>query len=105
MVTPSDSPFNNRIVNLMGYQQSAEYYFPRYKPGEKPQSMDPDQRRTLYWNPYLRMGRGHNLQLSFFSADLPTTYVIHAEGLTSEGRIVSRELKVEVKADQDAELK
>ena len=105
MVTPSDSPFNNRIVNLMGYQQPAEYYFPRYKPGEKPQSMDPDQRRTLYWNPYLRMGRGHNLQLSFFSADLPTTYVIHAEGLTSEGRIVSRELKVEVKADQDAELK
>ena len=97
MVTPSDSPFNNRIVNLMGYQQPADYYFPRYKPGEKPQSMSPDLRRTLYWNPYLRMGRGHNLQLSFFSADLPTTYVIHAEGLTSEGRIVSGELQVEVK--------
>lgn len=97
MVTPSGSPFNNRIVNLMGYQQPADYYFPRYKPGEKPQSMSPDLRRTLYWNPYLRMGRGHNLQLSFFSADLPTTYVIHAEGLTSEGRIVSGELQVEVK--------
>ena len=30
------------------------------------------------------------------SADLPTTYVIRAEGLTSEGRIVSGELQVEV---------
>lgn len=93
---PSDSPFNNRIVNLMGYQQPADYYFPHYKLGEKPQSMNPDLRRTLYWNPYLRMGQGHGLQLSFFSADLPTTYVIRAEGLTSEGRIVSGELQVEV---------
>ena len=96
-VYSSDSPFNSRIVRLLGYQQPADYYFPRYKPGEKPLSMDPDLRRTLYWNPYLRMGQGHNLQLSFFSADLPTTYVIHAEGLTSEGRIVSGELQVEVK--------
>lgn len=93
----SDSPFNNRIVNLIGYQQPADYYFPRYKPDEKPMSMSPDLRRTLYWNPYLRMGQGHKLHLSFFSADLPTTYAIRIEGLTSEGRIVSGEQKVEVK--------
>ena len=97
LVTPSDSPFNSRIVNLMGYQQPADYYFPCYKPSEKPQSMNPDLRRTLYWNPYLRMDQGHDLQLSFFSADLPTTYVIRAEGLTSEGRIVSGDLQVKVK--------
>lgn len=96
-VHPNDSPFNNRIVNLMGYQQPVDYYFPRYQPGEKPQSMNPDLRRTLYWNPYLRMGQGHDLQLSFFSADLPSTYNIRAEGLSSEGRIVSGELQVEVK--------
>jgi len=93
----TDSPFNNCIVSLLGYQQPADYYFPRYKSGEKPLSMEPDLRRTLYWNPYLRMGQGHNLQLSFFSADLPTTYAIRAEGLTSEGRIVSGELKVEIR--------
>ena len=96
-VHPNDSPFNNRIVNLMGYQQPVDYYFPRYQPGEKPQSMNPDLRRTLYWNPYLRMGQGHDLQISFFSADLPSTYNIRAEGLSSEGRIVSGELQVEVK--------
>ena len=96
-VYSSDSPFNNRIVNLLGYQQPVDYYFPRYQPGEKPQSMSPDLRRTLYWNPYLRMGQGNDLPLSFYSADLPTTYVIRAEGLTSEGRIVSGELQVEVK--------
>ena len=96
-VHPNESPFNNRIVNLMGYQQPVDYYFPHYQPGENPQSMAPDLRRTLYWNPYLRMGQGHDLQLSFFSADLPTTYNIWAEGLSSEGRIVSGELKVEIR--------
>ena len=59
--------------------------------------MEPDLRRTLYWNPYLRMGQGNDLPLSFFSADLPTTYAIRAEGLTTEGRIVCGELQVEVK--------
>ena len=97
MIHPSDSPFNSRIVNLLGYQEPVTYYSPHYKPGDMPQSMVPDLRRTLYWNPYLRMGQGDDLQLSFFSADLPTTYAIRAEGLTSEGRIVSGELQVEVK--------
>ncbi len=93
---PSDNIFNNKIVRLTGYQSPIEYYFPRYAHGEKPSQMQPDMRRTIYWNPYLRMGKDTPLNISFFSADQPTRYTIRVEGITSYGRIVDGELKIKV---------
>ena len=92
--------FNNKVVRLAGYQQPIEYYFPRYQPGEKPSQMQPDVRRTLYWNPYLRMTKNTPLHLDFYSADLPTTYTIHVEGITSRGRIVDGQLKLRINEQQ-----
>lgn len=85
--------FNNKVVRLAGYQQPIDYYFPRYRPGEKPSRMQPDVRRTLYWNPYLRMVKDTPIHLDFYSADLPTTYTIRVEGITNRGRIVEGQLK------------
>ena len=89
--------FNNKVVRLAGYQQPIEYYFPRYQSGEKPSQMQPDVRRTLYWNPYLRMTKDTPLHLDFYSADLPTTYTIRVEGITTQGRIVDGQLKLSIK--------
>ena len=94
---PTDNIFNNKVVHLVGYQSPIEYYFPRYSRGEKPSQMQPDMRRTIYWNPYLRMGKDTPLNISFYSADLPTQYTIRVEGITSCGRIVDGEMKVKVK--------
>lgn len=94
---PTDNIFNNKVVHLVGYQSPIEYYFPRYSNGEKPSQMQPDMRRTIYWNPYLRVGKDTPLNISFFSADLPTQYTIRVEGITSCGRIVDGEMKVKVK--------
>ena len=88
--------FNNKVVRLAGYQQPIEYYFPRYQSGEKPSQMQPDVRRTLYWNPYLRMTKDTPLHLDFYSADLPTTYTIRVEGITTQGRIVDGQLKLSI---------
>ena len=88
--------FNNRVLRLVGYQRPIEYYFPRYARGEQPSQLQPDVRRTLYWNPYLRMVKDVPIGLSFYSADLPTTYTIRAEGITTHGRIVSGLLQVQV---------
>ena len=85
--------FNNKVVRLAGYQQPIDYYFPRYQPGEKPSQMQPDVRRTIYWNPYLRMAKDSPIHLDFYSADLPTTYTIRIEGITNRGRIVEGQLK------------
>lgn len=92
----SDNMFNNKVMRLAGYQKPIEYYFPRYQAGERPSQMQPDVRRTLYWNPYLRMAKDTPVDLSFYSADLPTTYTIRVEGLTTLGRIVSGQLRVQV---------
>ena len=88
--------FNNKILRLVGYQQPIEYYFPRYQSGEKPSQMQPDVRRTLYWNPYLRLTKDTSLHLDFYSADLPTTYTIRVEGITTQGRIVDGQLKLSI---------
>ncbi len=95
----SDNIFNNKIVRLEGYQAPAEYYFPRYPQGSIPSEMLPDVRRTLYWNPYLRMVKDNPMHLDFYSADIPTTYTVRIEGVTNHGRIVSGTLplKVEIK--------
>lgn len=92
----TDNIFNNKIVKLTGYQEPVEYYFPRYQDGDQPSQIQPDVRRTLYWNPYLRMVKDTPINLSFYSADLPTTYTIRAEGITSQGRIVSGKLQIQV---------
>lgn len=91
-----DSMFNNKIMKLVGYQTPIEYYFPQYKPNAKPSAMQPDVRRTIYWNPYLRMVKDTPMRLSFYSADLPTTYTVRVEGLTTRGRIVDGQLRVHV---------
>lgn len=88
----TENIFNNKVVRIEGYQAPAEYYFPRYPKGSQPTGMSPDVRRTLYWNPYLRMVKDTPMHLDFFSADIPTTYTVRVEGITSQGRIVSGEL-------------
>lgn len=88
--------FNNKLMKLTGYQAPIEYYFPHYKPGEKPSAMQPDVRRTIYWNPYLHIVKGQPTRLSFYSADLPTSYTVRVEGLTTRGRIVSGQLRLQV---------
>lgn len=92
----TSSYFNNKVLHLAGYQKPVEYYFPRYEQGARPSTLEPDLRRTLYWNPYLRMTKDTPLQLSFYSADLPTHYSLRVEGITSTGRIVEGDLKLEV---------
>lgn len=53
-------------------------------------------RRTIYWNPYLRLGKDTPAHLDFYSADLPTTYTVRVEGITSHGRIVDGQLKLNI---------
>ncbi len=90
----TDNIFNNKIVRIEGYQAPAEYYFSRYPKDSVPSEMFPDVRRTLYWNPYLRMVKDSPMSLDFYSADIPTSYTVRVEGITNYGRIVSGELSL-----------
>lgn len=90
-----NEPYNRVVFTPLGYQEPVEYYWPRYPRGMS-QTRVPDVRRTIYWNPYLRMVKATPLQLDFYSADLPTSYTVRVEGVTSRGRIADGQLRLRV---------
>lgn len=49
----------------------------------------PDLRQLLYWDPQLRTGKDGMAQVSFYTGDLTGDYIIRAEGVASDGSIVS----------------
>lgn len=91
-----NEPFNRIVLHPLGYQEPVEYYYPRYPKGAQPSVGMPDVRRTLYWNPYLRMVAGMPLQLDFYSADVPTAYTVRVAGISSQGHIIDGQLTVNV---------
>ena len=79
-----------------GYQRPAAFYAPKYDTAEARESGMADLRTTLYWNPSLRFSRQGDLQVEFYAADKPTTYLLTGEGVTAEGRLVRLEARIPV---------
>ncbi len=67
-----------------GYGYSKKFYHPRY-PLNKQLSENPDYRKTLYWNPNIKASKDRNVKLSFYSADISTSYKVVLQGLTKDG--------------------
>lgn len=77
-----------------GFTLGREFYTPDYS--EKSEKhKKPDYRTTLYWNPEVDLSS--NSPVEFFSSDEKGTYLIHLEGITSEGKVVLEEKLIEVK--------
>ena len=71
-----------KVVGFSGYR---EFYSPRYTP-ENIDSLMPDHRTTLFWDPDITTENG-KAALSFFTADDLAYYRIIVEGITDNGRI------------------
>jgi hypothetical protein len=84
------SPGRPNIVpfTLLGYQRPAEFYVPKYEIDSVRLSRNIDPRRTIYWNPAIRLHRESPQQtVTFYTADTPGRYSIVLEGITSDGRV------------------
>jgi len=79
---------------LTGYTPAEEFKSPEYAASS---SEEPDYRSTIYWNPMLTTDNGGVAQVSFYAADLPTSYRVVVEGVTFTGQPVRGEtiLKIE----------
>lgn len=86
------------IVNFIhpGYNQPRKFYEPVYLSGASDQNK-PDNRSTIYWNPLLKSDGQEKIRISFYTADIPTTYRVKLEGITTEGVPIQSELFFEVK--------
>jgi hypothetical protein len=80
-------------VKATGYNSSPVFSSPDY---ETESSTRPDYRSLIYWNPILPISSNGTAKVSFFSADLNTTYRIEIEGVNSEGKPVRVVKMIEV---------
>jgi len=82
--------------NSPGYNIARKFYEPVYESTNSNQDK-PDNRSTIYWNPMIKLKNQDKIDVAFYSADLPTTYKITLEGITSEGGIIKSEKFIHVK--------
>ncbi len=75
---------NALIVEYEGLQLQREFYSPVY---ETPASNSrvPDFRNVLYWSPEIHTDKNGKKQVTFYTADIPGTYGVVLQGITSSG--------------------
>ena len=76
----------NEVVRFMhpGYYAAREFYAPVYN-SDKKKSSKPDYRTTIYWKPELKLNAQGKSIIYFYTADIPTTYRVDLQGITSDG--------------------
>jgi hypothetical protein len=75
-------------LRVRGFRQAREFYSPVYPLIEKDSNNKPDQRPTLFWNPAVLLENGE-ANIEFYTSDMPGRYRIIAEGISSQGKIIS----------------
>jgi len=88
---PSNTLWNVSFGKPLGWQKPKFFYSPRYdiKGYNPPQGSD--KRSTLYWNPRLEVEEDGKIRFEFFQSDLPRNgYTITLEGITADGKLVSK---------------
>lgn len=76
---------NTRQTTFEGYSSKIEYYTPQYPNG--PIQGDADYRRTLYWNPDVKVSNGR-AEVEFYNNSYTKSLHISTEGITSNGEFI-----------------
>jgi hypothetical protein len=80
--------FDNSVFRQVyeGCQKQNVFYSPDYSSAEVRKSRIADYRNTLYWKPDLQTGKDGNAEVSFFTSDESSDYLIVVEGITADGK-------------------
>lgn len=82
--------YRNRRMILTGFSVADEFYHPSYE--KKPLGPATDYRRTLYWNPDVRLDAQGQATLRFYNNARHTLMDVSAEGMTPTGKPLSGQL-------------
>lgn len=77
-------PIGITQIKYSGFHQAREFYSPRYDVPQDRHSVE-DKRTTLYWEPMVQTDNQGRAAVSFFTADVSSTYRIVMEGITPDG--------------------
>jgi hypothetical protein len=85
------------LLDYDGLQWQREFYAPVYETPEQHANRLPDFRTVLFWSPDVHVLGSEKKEFSFYSSDLPGTYLIVAQGISADGNIGYKDLRIQVK--------
>lgn len=80
--------YRDRRYVLQGFSEPDEFYNPDYSRHPLPEGQK-DYRRTLYWNPDLRLDAGGRATISFCTGSQPSTVSVTANGQAADGTLLT----------------
>lgn len=78
-----------------GYQVAKQFYAPKYETDQELESKLADYRTTIYWNGYVTTNSKTPTTISFYTADMPTTYTLTIEGIAENGDLIHETIPIE----------
>ena len=75
---------NMQVINPLGYQKPAEFYYPKYKTDQQRNAPERDLRTTVYWNPVVRSNEFGFAVLKLYSADSTPDYSVEINSISRE---------------------
>ena len=79
--------YRDRHYVVQGYNVCEDFYQPNYS--NRPLPEVKDYRRTLYWNPFLKLDESGSASIFFWNNGKPTSITVSAEGISPTGQIVT----------------
>ena len=79
--------YRDRRYILNGFAYPAEFYSPDYSK-QTPSEETKDYRRTLYWNPNMKLDDKGEAEIKFYNNSRQTTLSIEAEGQAQDGTLL-----------------
>jgi hypothetical protein len=70
-------------------EEVPDFAAPEYSDQEARMSRTPDLRNTLYWNPLINTGKSGEAVVSFWTSDMPGTYIFNVHGISDSGKRIS----------------
>ena len=81
--------YRDRRYIIQGFNIADDFYHPNYTNRPLPKDGASDCRRTLYWNPDLKLDEQGHATVKLFNSSREAEISISAEGMTSEGEILT----------------
>ncbi|WP_298518115.1 MG2 domain-containing protein [uncultured Kordia sp.] len=80
----AESAKNSRFIKIRGLYPAKEFYSPQYDKNPD-EAMFPDNRKTLFWAPNLVSNKNGEIEVSFYTSDVQTTFLGKLEGTNGNG--------------------
>ena len=85
------------VIDYEGLQLQREFYSPVYETKLQSENRLPDFRNVLYWSPDLRTNATGKTAIGFYSSDIPGKYEVVLQGMTADGKTISKQIQFQVR--------